>query len=121
MAAVGKQDVAGSDRASCSVSSEARGSSISRNSGEASISSCRPYRRQVGLVSSRILPARSAIGRTTLAGTVAGIEGDDDGPLAGVSIDLNGHGHLFALATREAIDELKLHPGDRVFALVSED
>ena len=119
MAAVGKQDVAGSDRASCSVSSEARGSSISRNSGEASISSCRPYRRQV--VSSRILPARSAIGRTTLAGTVAGIEGDDDGPLAGVSIDLNGHGHLFALATREAIDELKLHPGDRVFALVSED
>ena len=46
--------------------------------------------------------------RTTLAGTIAGIEADDDGPLAGVSIDLDGHGHLFALATRKAIDELKL-------------
>ena len=28
----------------------------------------------------------------------------DDGPLAGVSIDLDGQGHLFALATRKAID-----------------
>ena len=54
--------------------------------------------------------------RTTLAGTVAGIE--TDGPLAGVSIDLDGHGHLFALATRKAIDELALRLGDRVFALV---
>ena len=53
--------------------------------------------------------------RTTLAGTVAGIEAID-GPLAGVSIDLDGHGHLFALATRKAIDELELRPGDRVFA-----
>ncbi len=40
------------------------------------------------------------------------------GPLAGVSIDLDGHGHLFALATRKVIDELALRPGDRVFALV---
>jgi molybdate transport system ATP-binding protein len=56
--------------------------------------------------------------RTTLAGTIAGIEADEDGPLAGVSIDLEGHGHLFALATRKAIDELALRPGDRVFALV---
>src|SRR6476660_6753912 len=56
--------------------------------------------------------------RTTLAGTIAGIEADADGPLAGVSIDLEGHGHLFALATRKAIDELALRPGDRVFALV---
>jgi molybdate transport system ATP-binding protein len=55
--------------------------------------------------------------RTTLAGTVAGID-SDDGPLAGVTIDLDGHGHLFALATRKAIDDLKLVPGDRVFALV---
>ena len=46
------------------------------------------------------------------------MKADDDGPLAGVSIDLDGHGHLFALATRKAIDELKLHRGDRVFALV---
>jgi molybdate transport system ATP-binding protein len=55
--------------------------------------------------------------RTTLAGTVASIE-SDDGPLAGVTIDLDGHGHLFALATRKAIDDLELVPGDRVFALV---
>src|SRR6185437_754415 len=45
--------------------------------------------------------------RTTLSGTIAGI-----------SIDLDGHGHLFALATRKAIDDLALRPGDRVFALV---
>ena len=55
--------------------------------------------------------------RTTLAGTIAGIE-TDDGPLAGVSVDLDGHGHLYALATRKAIDELKLRSGDSVFALV---
>jgi molybdate transport system ATP-binding protein len=35
-----------------------------------------------------------------------------------VSIALDGHGHLFALATRKAIDDLKLAPGDRVFALI---
>jgi molybdate transport system ATP-binding protein len=46
------------------------------------------------------------------------MEADNDGPLAGVSIDLDGYGHLFALATRKAIDELSLRPGDRVFALV---
>ena len=55
--------------------------------------------------------------RTTLAGTVAGIEADDEGPLAGGCIDLDGHGHLFALATRKAIDE-RAYRGDRVFALV---
>jgi molybdate transport system ATP-binding protein len=63
-------------------------------------------------------PPQSLSVRTTLAGTIAGIEADNDGPLAGVSIDLDGHGHLFALATRKAIDELALAPGDRVFALV---
>ena len=46
------------------------------------------------------------------------MEAGDDGPLAGVSIDLDGHGHLFALATRKAIDELALRLGDGVFALV---
>ena len=46
------------------------------------------------------------------------MEAGDDGPLAGVSIDLDGHGHLFALATRKAIDEPALRLGDRVFALV---
>ena len=55
--------------------------------------------------------------RTTLAGKVASIE-TDDGPVAGVAIDLDGHGQLFAFATRKAIDELKLKRGDRVFALV---
>ena len=62
-------------------------------------------------------PAQSLSVRTTLSGIVAGIE-TDDGPVAGVSVDLDGHGHLFALATRKAIDELALRPGDRVFALV---
>ena len=55
--------------------------------------------------------------RTTLAGKVTCIE-TDDGPIAGVSIALEGHGQLYALATRKAIDELGLIRGDRVFALV---
>ena len=55
--------------------------------------------------------------RTTLSGKVAGID-SDDGPIAGVSIALDGHGRLYALATRKAIDELGLARGDRVFALV---
>lgn len=55
--------------------------------------------------------------RTTLAGTVTEID-TDDGPIAGVSIALDGHGQLYALATRKAIDELGLARGDRVFALV---
>ena len=46
------------------------------------------------------------------------MEAGDDGPLAGVSIDLDGHGHLFALATCKAIDELALRTSDRVFALI---
>ena len=53
----------------------------------------------------------------TLSGKVAGID-SDDGPIAGVSIALDGHGRLYALATRKAIDELGLARGDRVFALV---
>ena len=55
--------------------------------------------------------------RTTLAGMVGSIE-TGDGPIAGVTIDLDGHGQLFAFATRKAVDELKLKRGDRVFALV---
>jgi len=55
--------------------------------------------------------------QTTLAGKIAEIE-MDDGPIAGVSIALDGHGQLFALATRKAIDALGLGKGDRVFALV---
>lgn len=55
--------------------------------------------------------------RNALSGTVAGLE-TDGGPFAGVAIDLDGHGHLFALATRKAIDELGLATGDRVIALI---
>jgi molybdate transport system ATP-binding protein len=55
--------------------------------------------------------------RNALSGTVSKLE-LDDGPFAGVAIDLDGHGHLFALATRKAIDELELAPGARVFALI---
>jgi molybdate transport system ATP-binding protein len=55
--------------------------------------------------------------RTTLVGKVAAIE-TDGGPLAGVSIALDGHGRLYALATRKAVDELALTVGDQVFALV---
>ena len=55
--------------------------------------------------------------RTVLAGTVAAIE-VDDGPLAAVNVDLKGHARLVAIATRMAVDELALKPGDPVFALI---
>jgi molybdate transport system ATP-binding protein len=55
--------------------------------------------------------------RTTLAGKVGTIE-TGDGPLAGVTIELDGDGRLFAFATRKAIDDLKLKRGNRVYALV---
>jgi molybdate transport system ATP-binding protein len=55
--------------------------------------------------------------RTTLAGHVAAIE-REDGPLAAVTVELDGGDRLLALATRMAVDELGLKPGDRVFALV---
>ncbi len=62
-------------------------------------------------------PGRGISMRNTLKGTVADLE-TDDGPFAGVAIDLEGHGPLFALATRKAIDELGIVPGDEVFALI---
>ncbi|MGH6866649.1 MAG: molybdenum ABC transporter ATP-binding protein [Methyloceanibacter sp.] len=65
---------------------------------------------------SRTQPKNLSI-RSALAGTVVHIE-TDEGPFAGVSIGLDGHGKLFALATRKAIDDLKLRRGDRVFALI---
>jgi molybdate transport system ATP-binding protein len=55
--------------------------------------------------------------RTILAGTVAGIA-TDGGPLAAVTVDLDGHAHLIAMATRMALDELRLKRGDQVFALI---
>jgi molybdate transport system ATP-binding protein len=54
--------------------------------------------------------------RTILTGTVATIE--QDGPLAAVTVDLAGSGHLVAMATRMAVDELALKRGDPVFALI---
>jgi len=55
--------------------------------------------------------------RTILAGTVASIE-KDDGPLAAVTVALDASGRLLAFATRMAVDELALKPGNKVFALV---
>jgi len=54
--------------------------------------------------------------RSVLAGKVAAIE--TSGPLATVEIALEGEGHLFAMATRHAIDELGLERGKPVFALI---
>jgi len=55
--------------------------------------------------------------RTVLAGKVAAIE-QEDGPLAAVTIDLTGHGHIVASLTRMAVDELGLAVGRDVFALI---
>lgn len=51
-----------------------------------------------------------------LSGTVTRIE--SSGPLALAEIALTGGGRLSAMATRRAIDELGLRPGDSVFALI---
>jgi molybdate transport system ATP-binding protein len=70
-----------------------------------------------GSVADEDLKTRDLSSRNALTRTIAAIE-TDEGPFAGVSITLDGHGHLFALATRKAIDELGLGPGDRVYALI---
>ncbi|MGO9008160.1 MAG: molybdenum ABC transporter ATP-binding protein [Beijerinckiaceae bacterium] len=54
--------------------------------------------------------------RGTLAGQITAIE--TEGPFAIVGIGLDGEGHLYAMATRRAIDEMELSPGKRVFALI---
>jgi molybdate transport system ATP-binding protein len=51
-----------------------------------------------------------------LQGAIASIEAA--GPLALIEIALIGEGRLSAMATRRAIDELGLHVGDPVFALI---
>ena len=61
-------------------------------------------------------PVENLSVRTTLGGRIAAIEAD--GALAGISVDLDGQGRLFALATRKAVDELNLRQGDRVYALI---
>jgi len=55
--------------------------------------------------------------RTVLSGRVAAIE-QEDGPLAAVTIDLPVHGHIVAMVTRMAVDELGLAAGRDVFALI---
>jgi len=55
--------------------------------------------------------------RTVLAGRVAAIE-QEDGPLAAVTIDLPVHGHIVAMMTRMALDELGLVAGREIFALI---
>jgi molybdate transport system ATP-binding protein len=62
-------------------------------------------------------PTKNLSMRTILSGVVARIE-SDGGPLAAVTLDLTGHGHLVAMATRMALDELGLKRGDKVFALI---
>jgi len=54
--------------------------------------------------------------QSVLAGQVVQIVAA--GPLAIVDIALAGEGRLSAMATRRAIDELSLHVGDPVFALI---
>ena len=54
--------------------------------------------------------------QSMLAGKLARIE--SAGPLALADIALEGGGRLSAMATRRAIDELGLHPGASVFALI---
>jgi molybdate transport system ATP-binding protein len=55
--------------------------------------------------------------RTVLHGRVAAIE-LEGGPLAAVTVDLPGHGHVVASLTRMAVDELGLAVGRDVFALI---
>jgi molybdate transport system ATP-binding protein len=55
--------------------------------------------------------------RSVLSGRVGAIE-QEDGPLAAVTIDLPAHGHIVALVTRMAVDELRLAAGRDVFALI---
>jgi len=61
-------------------------------------------------------PPRGLSVQSVLAGKLARVEAA--GPLAIVDIALAGEGRLSAMATRRAIDELGLRPGDPVFALI---
>lgn len=61
-------------------------------------------------------PPRHLSVRSVLSGRIGAIE--HNGPLAMVEIALEGEGHLFAMATRHALDELGLVRGAPVFALI---
>jgi molybdate transport system ATP-binding protein len=77
---------------------------------------CRVIVRATDVTVATARPAQLSV-RTTLSGTVAQVL-TDDGPLATITIDLDGHGHIAASATRMAVDELGLAAGRRVFALI---
>lgn len=62
-----------------------------------------------------LVPPVHLSARSVLSGSVARIQ--FDGPLATIEIALKGEGHLFATATRGALDELELKPGVPVFAV----
>ncbi|SFK25134.1 molybdenum ABC transporter ATP-binding protein [Methylocapsa palsarum] len=61
-------------------------------------------------------PAHRTSVRSVLQGKVLSIH--DSGPFAMVEIALAGDNHLFAAATRQAVDELGLQKGCDVFALI---
>jgi molybdate transport system ATP-binding protein len=61
-------------------------------------------------------PPQNLSVRSVMQGQIREIE--TEGALASVEIALKGDGRLFAMATRRAIDDLGLKPGDQVFALV---
>jgi molybdate transport system ATP-binding protein len=63
-----------------------------------------------------LVPPHDVSTRSVLCGTIETIE--TNGPLAIVTIALEGGGRLFATATRHALDELGLFGGVRVFALI---
>lgn len=54
--------------------------------------------------------------RSVLSGQIAGIEAN--GPVVTIDVALDGQGHIFAEATRHALDELGLDLGASIFALV---
>jgi molybdate transport system ATP-binding protein len=54
--------------------------------------------------------------RSCLFGQIGSIE--KNGPFAAVEIVLEGEGHLYAVTTRHALDELGLDRGTRLFALI---
>jgi molybdate transport system ATP-binding protein len=61
-------------------------------------------------------PPRDLSVRSSLRGQIGSIE--KHGPLAAVEIVLEGEGHLYAVTTRHALDELGLDRGARLFALI---
>jgi molybdate transport system ATP-binding protein len=54
--------------------------------------------------------------RSCLAGTIDHVK--ESGPIATVAVNLDGSGHLYSVATRQAVRELGLVPGSRVYALI---